>query len=59
MDHAKNLLKDLSKAQEALNLLTPLHLLYLIISPDRAERTRFSAAVFAAVVRFEFDLIQL
>lgn len=55
MDHAKNLLKDLSKAQEALNLLTPLHLLYLIISPDRAERTRFSAAVFAAVVRFEFD----
>lgn len=52
MDHAKNLLQDLSKAQEALNLLTPLHLLYLIISPDRAERTRFSAVIFAAVVRF-------
>jgi hypothetical protein len=50
MDHAKNLLEDLSKAQGSLNLLTPLHLLYLIIPPDRAEKTRFSPQVFARVV---------
>jgi len=55
MDHAKHLLEDLSQAQGALNLLSPLHLLYLIISPDRAEKTRFSAPVFASVVSIAFN----
>ncbi|CAB3374017.1 Hypothetical predicted protein [Cloeon dipterum] len=50
MDHAKTLLNDLSQAQGALNLLSPLHLLYLIISPERVESNRFSAVVFANVL---------
>lgn len=51
MAQAQMLQKDLTQAQAGLNLLTPLHLLYLVTPPEAADAIKFSVVVLAAVVR--------
>lgn len=54
IDQAKGLQKDLKEAQKALNLLTPLHLLYLVIPYDSYMSLFYSPLSFAAAVSHQY-----
>ncbi|KAF4519180.1 hypothetical protein B566_EDAN008243 [Ephemera danica] len=51
VSRAEALQADLKQAQGGLNLLTPLHLLYVVTPPDLVNSTRFSPLAFATAFK--------